>query len=80
MIGAHDDLELPKVSSQVDWEAELAVVVGRPLRRATSQEARAAIGSFTVANDVTMRDCNDERPSGCRASRSNGRCLSGRSS
>lgn len=56
LIGAFDDLVLPYESSHVDWEAELAVVVGRPLRRADEDEARAAIGGFTVANDVSMRD------------------------
>jgi len=43
-------------SERVDWEAELAVVVGRELRNATEEEAAAAIAGYTVANDVSMRD------------------------
>jgi acylpyruvate hydrolase len=56
LIGARDRLVLPTVSGQVDWEAELAVVVGRPIRRATATEAAAAVAGYTVLNDVSMRD------------------------
>lgn len=56
LTGARDDLAIPSDSDQVDWEAELAVVVGRPLRRADPGEALAAIAGYTVANDVSMRD------------------------
>lgn len=43
-------------SEKVDWEAELTVVVGRPVHRASVEEARDAILGYTVANDVSMRD------------------------
>jgi len=43
-------------SERVDWEAELAVVVGAELFRADEDEARRGIAGFTVANDVSMRD------------------------
>lgn len=43
-------------SEKVDWEAELAVVVGAPLSKATPAEAEAAILGYTVANDVSCRD------------------------
>ncbi|PRX97303.1 fumarylacetoacetate hydrolase family protein [Allonocardiopsis opalescens] len=56
LIGAEDDIELPAVSEAVDWEAELAVVVGRPVERADPAAAAAAIGGYTVLNDVTARD------------------------
>jgi acylpyruvate hydrolase len=56
LVGAHDDILLPAESSQVDYEAEMAVIIGRPLRRASGSEARGAIAGLTVANDVTMRD------------------------
>lgn len=56
LIGAVDDLVLPSTSTQVDWEAELAVIIGRSVRRANPDEARAAIAGYTVANDVSMRD------------------------
>ncbi len=43
-------------SEKIDWEAELAVVVGAELRNATEEEAATAIAGYTVANDVSMRD------------------------
>ncbi|MET7518661.1 fumarylacetoacetate hydrolase family protein [Streptomyces sp. NPDC005480] len=56
LIGARDDIDLAPESDCVDWEAELAVVIGRTVRRADEQEAADAIAGFTVMNDVTMRD------------------------
>ena len=56
LLGANDDLVLSSVSDSIDWEAELGVVIGRPIRRATIEQAREAIFGFTVVNDVSMRD------------------------
>ncbi|MEU8251215.1 fumarylacetoacetate hydrolase family protein [Nonomuraea sp. NPDC048916] len=56
LTGARDELVIPSISDQVDWEAELAVVVGRPLWRAGPEEALAAVAGYTVANDISMRD------------------------
>jgi acylpyruvate hydrolase len=56
LIGAGDDIVLPPESSAVDWEAELAVIIGGTVRRAGEFEAAAAIAGFSVLNDVTMRD------------------------
>lgn len=56
LVGSHDEIALDPQSQAVDWEAELAVVVGAPVRRATEAEAEAAIAGFAVLNDVTMRD------------------------
>jgi len=56
LIGAHDDIHLPPESDAVDWEAELALVIGRRIRRASPAEAADAIAGFTVANDISMRD------------------------
>lgn len=56
LIGAGDDIQLAPESSAVDWEAELTVVIGRTVRRASEDEASQAIAGFTIMNDVTMRD------------------------
>ena len=56
LVGARDDVRRPVETEQFDWEAELAVVVGRQVRRASESEAEAAIAGFTVLNDVTCRD------------------------
>lgn len=56
LIGARDPIVLPSVSRQVDWEAELAFVIGREARHAGAKESAAAIAGFTVLNDVSVRD------------------------
>ena len=56
LIGARDAIVLPSVSDAVDWEVELALVIGQSVRHATAAEAADAIAGFTVANDVSMRD------------------------
>jgi acylpyruvate hydrolase len=56
LIGPYDRLTLPPESDAVDWEAELAVVVGHRVRRADRAAAEAAIAGYTVMNDITLRD------------------------
>jgi acylpyruvate hydrolase len=56
LVGAGAPVLVPPESSAADYEAELAFVVGRSVRRVVGDEALAAIAGYTVANDVTMRD------------------------
>ncbi|MFI7617477.1 fumarylacetoacetate hydrolase family protein [Nonomuraea terrae] len=56
LIGANDEIALPAVSDAMDWEAELALVIGAEVRNADEEQARAAIAGYTVLNDVTARD------------------------
>jgi acylpyruvate hydrolase len=56
LIGARDDIVRPRETSQLDWEAELALVVGTPARRARGVAAGRAIAGFTIMNDITCRD------------------------
>jgi acylpyruvate hydrolase len=56
LIGPHDELVLPGNSDKVDWEAELALIIGTPARHADLEAAEAAIAGYTVLNDVSMRD------------------------
>jgi acylpyruvate hydrolase len=56
LLGANDDIVLPGVSDQVDWEAELGVVIGTALRRGSPGQAAASIAGYTIVNDVSMRD------------------------
>lgn len=62
LIGARDDVMLPRDSGAVDWEAELALVIGAPVRDADEAAAAAAIAGFSVLNDVTMRDWQYRTP------------------
>ncbi|MFD8274703.1 fumarylacetoacetate hydrolase family protein [Streptomyces flaveolus] len=56
LCGPGDDIVKPSETDALDWEVELVVVIGRPVRRATEQEAIDAIAGFTVMNDVSVRD------------------------
>jgi acylpyruvate hydrolase len=62
LTGARDDIELASVSDRIDWEVELGVVIGRPIRNATTEEALGAIAGYTVVNDVSMRDWQFRTP------------------
>ena len=54
--GPTDPIPLPRVSVQLDYEAELVVVIGRSCRYADDAAARAAIFGFCIGNDVSVRD------------------------
>jgi acylpyruvate hydrolase len=56
LVGAGEPVLLPPESEAVDYEAELAFVIGREARRVSGDAALAAIAGYTVANDVSMRD------------------------
>jgi acylpyruvate hydrolase len=56
LVGPTDPIVLARNSERVDWEAELAVIVGREVRHADEGQARDAIAGYTVGNDVSMRD------------------------
>lgn len=56
LIGAHDDIAMPPQSDRVDWEAELAVIIGAPARNVSEADAPGAIAGYSVLNDVTARD------------------------
>ena len=56
LIGPNDDLALPQESDAVDWEAELAVVIGKTGRRISEADAKDHIAGYSVLNDISMRD------------------------
>jgi 2-keto-4-pentenoate hydratase/2-oxohepta-3-ene-1,7-dioic acid hydratase in catechol pathway len=56
LIGPGDPIVLPADSRQVEYEAEIGVVVGAPLHSATPAQAERAISGFVCVNDVTCRD------------------------
>ncbi|MEW2386378.1 fumarylacetoacetate hydrolase family protein [Micromonospora sp. NPDC047707] len=56
LVGAYDDVVLPAASDAMDWEAELAVVIGARVRHTDEATAEAAIAGYAVLNDVTARD------------------------
>lgn len=57
VIGPHDDVDLhARVTSSVDYEVELAVIIGKPGKDIAKADAYSHIFGYTVVNDVTARD------------------------
>ncbi|KAM4576666.1 fumarylacetoacetate hydrolase domain-containing protein 2A isoform 1-T2 [Odontesthes bonariensis] len=61
ITGPYDDITLPSESQEVDWEVELAFVIGRRGKRIKEEEALSYVAGFTVANDVSARDWQMKR-------------------
>lgn len=55
IVGPGEPIVVDDPDDRLDWEVELAVVVGAPIRRATPEEAMARVFGYTVANDVSAR-------------------------
>ena len=56
LIGSGDTILLPSVSTRVEFEAEIGVVIGKRVRNVDQAAAERAIGGFVCVNDVTCRD------------------------
>jgi 2-keto-4-pentenoate hydratase/2-oxohepta-3-ene-1,7-dioic acid hydratase in catechol pathway len=62
VIGPGDAIHIPRASSMVDYEGELAFVVGRRCRHVPAERAREVIAGYTVVNDVSARDWQFRSP------------------
>lgn len=62
ITGPFDDVVMPRVSDHLDYEAELAVVIGKACRHVTVENARSVIGGYMCANDVSVRDWQRRTP------------------
>ncbi|KID31034.1 2-keto-4-pentenoate hydratase/2-oxohepta-3-ene-1,7-dioic acid hydratase in catechol pathway [Prauserella rugosa] len=56
VIGPNAPIRRPQQSSKVDFEGELAVVIGQPVKNVSAAQAPQAVLGYTVANDVSARD------------------------
>lgn len=61
VVGPSADIQRPVVSEQLDHEIELGVVIGRPARHVSPEDARSFIAGYLVANDVSVRDWLQKR-------------------
>jgi 2-keto-4-pentenoate hydratase/2-oxohepta-3-ene-1,7-dioic acid hydratase in catechol pathway len=62
ITGPFATVELPAVSDQVDYEAELAFVIGRRCRHVSARDALGVVAGYMVCNDVTARDWQFRSP------------------
>ena len=60
--GPYDDIHLPKVSTELDYECELGVVIGQSCRHVAVEDAANVIAGYTVTNDVSVRDWQMRSP------------------
>ena len=56
VVGPHDEVHMPRVSSALDYEGELAFVIGKRCRHVPRRRAPEVIAGYLVANDVSVRD------------------------
>mgnify|MGYP000502579863 CR=1 FL=1 len=64
VAGHGDPIVLPRASQEVDYEAELVVVIGRGGRRIRPEDAREHIAAYACGNDVSARDWQIRKPGG----------------
>jgi 2-keto-4-pentenoate hydratase/2-oxohepta-3-ene-1,7-dioic acid hydratase in catechol pathway len=56
VVGPDDPVPMPRVSSKIDWEIELGVVIGRVCRNVAENDALGYVAGYTVVNDLGARD------------------------
>ena len=62
LIGPTDSIVLPAANKYIDYEGELAVIMGQRCKNVTQQEALTYVAGYTVCNDVSARDLQMRTP------------------
>lgn len=58
VIGDGETIQMPPETSKLDWEVELAAVIGKRCRRVSVEDALDAVACYTIVNDISARDLN----------------------
>lgn len=56
IVGPNDAILIPRISKKVDWEAELAVVIGKEGKHIPKERAMSHVAGYCISNDVSFRD------------------------
>ncbi len=56
LVGSGEIVLLPEYAKMIDWEVELAVVIGQKVRNAHGEAAMASIAGYSIVNDISARD------------------------
>ncbi|MCC9599491.1 fumarylacetoacetate hydrolase family protein [Stieleria sp. JC731] len=64
LIGHGQSIQLPAISSKVDYEAELVVVIGKQAKNVSADQAMDHVFGYTCGHDVSARDWQKGRPGG----------------
>jgi 2-keto-4-pentenoate hydratase/2-oxohepta-3-ene-1,7-dioic acid hydratase in catechol pathway len=62
VVGPDADVHMPTVSDKLDYEGELAIVIGKRCRHIAAEQAADVIAGYTIANDVSVRDWQMRAP------------------
>jgi 2-keto-4-pentenoate hydratase/2-oxohepta-3-ene-1,7-dioic acid hydratase in catechol pathway len=62
VVGPDDDVHMPRVSSLLDYEGELAIVIGSRCRHVPENRAHEVIAGYTITNDLSVRDWQIRSP------------------
>ncbi|MGY1826954.1 MULTISPECIES: fumarylacetoacetate hydrolase family protein [unclassified Blastococcus] len=74
VVGPDAEVEYPALTSDLHYEGELAVVIGRRCKAVTAGEVAAVVFGYTVANDLTMRDVQKREGQWTRGKGFDGAC------
>lgn len=61
IVGPYDSVEIPRGSTKTDWEVELGIVIGKPAKYVSVEDAYAHVAGYCVVNDVSERGFQLER-------------------
>ncbi|MGD1926505.1 MAG: fumarylacetoacetate hydrolase family protein [Paracoccaceae bacterium] len=64
LCGPNDDVEKPRGSTMLDWEIELAIIIGKRAKYVSEDNALDYVAGFAVFNDVSEREFQTKRPGG----------------
>lgn len=64
LSGPNDDVEKPRGSTMLDWEIELAIIIGKRAKYVSEADAMDYVAGFAVFNDVSEREFQTQRPGG----------------
>ena len=78
LAGATDDIQIPLGMKRIDWEAEIALAIGKPGKRIKAEKALDHVAGFMTTNDVSCRDLQirEDRPA-LRSDWLGGKCHDG---
>jgi 2-keto-4-pentenoate hydratase/2-oxohepta-3-ene-1,7-dioic acid hydratase in catechol pathway len=62
VVGPHEPIHVPRASSIVDYEGELAFVIGKRCRHVSAADAPSVVAGYTIVNDVSVRDWQRRTP------------------
>ena len=64
ICGPNDNVEKPRGSTKLDWEIELAIIIGKRAKYVSEAEAMDYVAGFAIVNDVSEREFQTNRPGG----------------